>query len=591
MVIPESKNRDGTLSYLIKGPKDNSAPDQVVPAVIEALAIEVPNKVAIIDLQGGNEITYGALWGRICALSNGLRRFDLSVDKPIAILSENSIDHAVVTFTGMVLGVPVSPISVAYSGFSDLSRIRSLLEQLTPSLVYAEDAEVFGRSLTVAESLGIPTVASKGAGADHFLSELETDTEPVSGQAVIDGDTIAKILFTSGSTGAPKGVIVTQRMICSNQAAMAAEWPFVEEEPPVIVDWLPWNHVYGGNLVMMCAIRNGGTLVIDNGRPVPGLFKKTIANLTKYRPTIHFGVPRGFDLLVPALEENEDFARAYFSRLRRMFTAGAALPASTWDRYHDLAARYANDHFVAHVAWGATETAPVVTMTPIDNTRHDNLGVPLQGCEIKIVPNEDKSELRLRGPMVTPGYWRNEKATAEAFDEDGFYRIGDAGRLLDDDPAKGILFDGRISENFKLKTGTWVQVNALRLAAIDALRPAVADAVVTGHDRDEVGLLLFMNLVGCREISGAGDASLDDLMSNETLKRHLALGLAQIGKGGGSSGRVARALILADAPSQEDGEMTDKGYLNQRAALQKRADDVSRLFEDATHETIVLAAR
>lgn len=582
--------RKSGKNLIVKGAPACPAADETVPRILLSQAKRRPEKVAIIDLVSGKDITYRDLWSRVCALSNGLRRFGPSIERPIAILSENSVSHAVVTFAGMVLGTPVAPLSVAYSQFSDLGRIRSLFEQLTPGLVFAEDACVFGGSLSVAKEMGIPTVAARGAGAGHALSELEADPGRAPDLTDIDRDTIAKVLFTSGSTGAPKGVIVTHRMVCSNQAAMAAEWPFVEEEPPVIVDWLPWNHVYGGNLVMMCALRNGGTLVIDNGRPAPGPFKRTIDNLTAYRPTIHFGVPRGFDLLVPALEEDEKFARAYFSRLRRMFTAGAALPAATWDRYRALAARYANDDFVAHVAWGSTETSPVVTISPPDNTRPDNLGVPVRGCEIKMVPDDDKMELRLRGPMVTPGYWRNEKATAEAFDEEGFYRIGDAGRLLDGDPGKGILFDGRISENFKLVTGAWVRVNALRLATIDALRPAVLDAVICGHDRDAVGVLMFMNLTGCREIAGGPDAEISDLMRSEPLRAHLAGGLSRVGRGGGSSGRVTRGLILTDAPSQEDGEMTDKGYLNQRAALRKRAADVTRLFEDDGHPNVVLAA-
>lgn len=578
-------------SLILKGLSAGVSCEETIPKVLSRQAADSAGRIAIIDVSQGDEITYGSLWARASALSQGLARLELSVDRPIAILSENSIDHAVVTFAGMILGVPVSPISVAYSQFSDLTRISSLFDQLTPGLVFAEDADRFARSLALAAEKGAKTVVASGAGADYNLTDLELAEEGGGAAGQVTADTIAKLLFTSGSTGAPKAVIVTQRMICSNQIAMAAEWPFLLDEPPLIVDWLPWNHVFGGNLVLMCALRNGGTLVIDDGRPAPGLFDKTIANLTKFRPTIHFGVPRGFDLLVPALEADEAFARAYFSRLKRMFTAGAALPAATWDRYRALAKRYANDDFVPHVAWGSTETAPVVTLSPPDNARPDNLGVPVQGCEVKLVPNDDKQELRVRGPMVTPGYWRNEKATAEAFDEDGFYCIGDAGRLLENQPEKGILFDGRISENFKLVTGTWVQVNALRLAVIDALRPMVADAVICGHDRDAVGVLLFMNLEGCRELTGLPQADLHILAQNRALKDHVSQGLSQIGQTGGSSGRVACAMLLTDAPSQEDGEMTDKGYLNQRASLRKRADDVTSLFEDPNHERVVQAAR
>jgi len=566
-----------------------AADDETVPAILERHACERGDQTALIDAKSGTCLTYGALWDRTIRLARGLGRFDLGVDRPIAILSENSIDHAIVTFAGMVQGVPVAPLSVAYSQFSDPSRIASLFRQLTPGLVFAQDADTFERSLSLASDMQIATVASRGAVADYIVTDLFVDVMENPRRESIDGDTIAKVLFTSGSTGAPKGVIVTQRMICSNQTALSAEWSFLADEPPTIVDWLPWNHVYGGNLVAMCALRNGGTLVIDQGRPLPGQFANTVDNLATYRPTIHFGVPRGFDQLIQELEADENFARAYFSRLRRMFTAGAALPSVIWNRYQRLAESYARDDFVAHVAWGATETSPLVTLSPSDNRRPDNLGVPVQGCEIKMVPNEDRYDLRLRGPMVTPGYWRNQKATDHAFDDEGFYKIGDAGRLIDDDPTQGIVFDGRISENFKLATGTWVQVNALRLATIDALRPVVQDAVVAGHDRNEVGVLLFMNLDGCRRIVGNSDLDLIELTRNANLRAHLAKGLSQVGKDSGSSGRVARGLILTDSPSQEDGEMTDKGYINQRAALRKRADDVTRLFEDATHPSVVLA--
>ncbi|MCY4152552.1 MAG: AMP-binding protein [Aestuariivita sp.] len=564
--------------------------DETVPAILERQARERGDQNALIDARSGVQLTYNDLWDRTKRLAQNLGQFDLGVDQPIAILSENSIDHAIVMFAGMVRGVPVAPLSVAYSQFSDLSRISTLFGQLTPGLVFAEDANSFARSLAKAADLNIPTMASHGAGANHILSDCLDEAMENTQPAQVDGDTIAKILFTSGSTGDPKGVIVTQRMICSNQTALSVEWPFLAEEPPTIVDWLPWNHVYGGNLVLMCALRNGGTLIIDHGRPLPGQFAQTVENLATYRPTIHFGVPRGFDQLTQELEADEDFARAYFSRLRRMFTAGAALPSAIWDRYRRLATRYAQDDFVTHVAWGATETSPVVTLSPAENTRPDNLGLPIQGCELKMVPNEDRYDLRLRGPMVTPGYWRNQPATDAAFDSDGFYKIGDAGRLIDDDPTQGIVFEGRISENFKLATGTWVQVNALRLATINALRPVVQDVVVAGHDRNEVGVLLFMNRDGCCKITGDSDSSLIELTKNDSLRTHLAKGLSEVGKDRGSAGRVARGFVLIDSPSQEDGEMTDKGYINQRAALRKRADAVTQLFEDAAHPNVILAA-
>ena len=584
------KSRFAADGVIIYNARTATSDNETVPAILKRHAQERGDQIALIDAKSGASLTYGALWDQSVRLSHGLEKFDLSVDRPIVILSENSINHAIVTFAGMIRGIPIAPLSVAYSQFSNLSLISSLFRQLTPGLVFAEDADTFARSLACASDMHIATLASRGTVADHHLSDILIDQRTSPNLDHIAGSTVAKVLFTSGSTGVPKGVIVTQRMICSNQKALSVEWPFLEEEPPVIVDWLPWNHVYGGNLVKMCALRNGGTLIIDHGRPLPDQFKNTVDNLTTYRPTIHFGVPRGFDQLIQVLEADEHFAQTYFSRLKRMFTAGAALPTAIWERYRHLAKRYASNHFVTHVAWGATETSPLVTLSPPDNTRSDNLGVPVEGCEIKMVPNDDQYDLRLRGPMVTPGYWRNPKATTQSFDSDGFYKIGDAGRLIDDDPNQGIVFDGRISENFKLTTGTWVHVNALRLATIDALRPAVQDAVIAGHDQNEVGVLLFMNLDGCRKIVGHSDLDITELTQNDTLRTHLAKGLSQIGKDYGSSGRIARAFMLIEPPSQEDGEITDKGYINQRAALRKRTSDVIQLFEDASHPRVILTA-
>ncbi|SMH27788.1 feruloyl-CoA synthase [Mesorhizobium australicum] len=528
-------------------------------------------------------------------IASFLTECGLSADRPLAILSGNSIDHALLSLGAMVAGIPVAPISVAYSQFSDLTRLREILAILTPGLVFAENGATFANALALADELNVPVIVSANPRSDSsdriWTKLLEAAPEQVD-EASVTSDTIAKVLFTSGSTGTPKGVIVTHGMMCSNQDAMAQLWRFLDDEPPVIVDWLPWNHIFGGTLVFNCALRNAGTLVIDEGRPVPGQFDATIRNLVEARPSVHFGVPRGYGELIDALERDEDFAKAYFSRLRTIFTAGAALPADLWTRLHDLAARYGRPDLRIHVSWGATETAPVVTLSPPDNTQAGNLGVPVPGAEVKLVPNEDKLELRVRGPMVTPGYWRSPELTAQAFDAAGFYRIGDAGKLFEDgDPAKGILFDGRTAENFKLVTGTWVQVGGLRLAVLEACAPLVQEAAIAGHDRDEIGLLIFPNFAACRETAGLPNASSEELVANSEIRKAITRTLGKVGDGKGSSTRIGRALLVSTPPSLEAGEMTDKGYLNQRAVLRERADLVERLYAEPTHPDVIIPDR
>ncbi|MQV24876.1 hypothetical protein CN116_05520 [Sinorhizobium meliloti] len=581
-------------AIVVKGPKLQRAPFQSVGAMLDAAAMRAPDHHFLIHASGGDarSLKYGDAARRVRQLGGALLEFGLSADRPLAILSGNSIDHAVFSLAAQYAGVPVAPISVAYSQLKDLARLRQVLEALTPGLVFAEDGGNLATALELASSLGAPVAVMRNGTpeAEGLAANLLSGAAGHAALRTIAAHEPAKILFTSGSTGAPKGVIVTHEMICSNQEAMVQIWPFLNEIQPVLVDWLPWNHVFGGNLVFNCAIRNAGTLVIDNGRPLAGQFDQTVQNLRDYAPTIHFGVPRGFEELVGRLESEDDFARIYFSGLRAMFTAGASLPSSVWVRYHALAGKYGRQDLGVHVAWGSTETSPVVSISPRDNTRSDNLGAPLPGAEIKLVPSEDKFELRLRGPMVTPGYWRRPELNEEAFDEEGFYRIGDAGKLLDPTaPEKGILFDGRIAENFKLVTGTWVQAGVIRPAAVSAGKSLIQDAVVTGQDRSEVGLMLFLNRAVAAQLAETPNATLAELARSEVIRQRVAAILGEL-TGGGSSSRVARALILPDEPSIETGEITDKGYLNQRALLRSRADMVERLYAEPLDPDVILPA-
>ncbi|MCX7150424.1 MAG: AMP-binding protein, partial [Rhodocyclales bacterium] len=410
--------------------------------------------------------------------------------------------------------------------------------------------------------------------------------------AAVGPDTIAKILFTSGSTGVPKGVVNTQRMLCSNQQAVVQNWPFLEARPPVVVDWLPWNHTFGGNHNFNMILRNGGTLYVDEGKPAPGLIEKTVANLRDISPTMYFNVPRGFDMLIPYLERDDALRKRFFADLDMIFYAAAALPQNLWQSLEALSVRERGHPTVMLSAWGATETAPMITNVHFRIDHAGVIGLPAPGCEIKMVPNATKLELRVRGPNVTPGYWKQPELTKAAFDEEGFYLMGDAGRFADpQDHAKGIEFDGRIAEDFKLMSGVWVHVGALRVHALSILAPAAQDIVVTGHDRESVGFLIFANPAGCRSLCPdlAGDTPLAQVLADSRVVEFIRVGLVKlVGEGGGSSMVADRALLMEEPPSIDAGEITDKGYINQRAVLTRRAALVERLHAGAPGAEVIM---
>lgn len=530
------------------------------------------------------------------AIAQSLLNRQISADRPIMIVSDNSIDHALITLGGYYAGIPVSPASPQYALMSkDFGKLRYVFGVLNPGILYVPDGEIYAAALNSLDLSDTEIVVSRNQPADRpttqFQSLLDADVTPEvdARHATLSGETVAKILFTSGSTGLPKGVINTHKMLCSNQQALAQAWPFVEERPPILVDWLPWSHTFGANHNFNLVLRNGGTLYIDAGKPVTGLIDKTVANLKDIAPTLYFNVPRGYEQLMPFLRADDAFRDHFFSGLDTVFYAAAALPQNLWSELKDMSIAARGQPIPMTSAWGSTETAPLATSVHFDIEKAGVIGLPVAGTDLKIVPNNDKLEVRVRGPNVTPGYYQRPDLTREAFDEEGFYLMGDAVKLANpDDPARGIVFDGRVAEDFKLLTGSWVSVGTVRIAAITAAAPIIQDAVVTGHDRDEIGLLVFPNVAGLASVSGDPvDTPLPDLIASSSVRDALAQALTQYNQeNSGSSHRIARVLIMTVPPNLDANEITDKGYINQRAVLENRTDLMARLYSD--HQEVIL---
>lgn len=543
---------------------------------------------------GWRSCTYGAAVEAADSIGQALLDRGLGPDRPLLVLSANSVDHLLVTLGAMTAGIPVAPASAAYSLQSrDHARLRAITELIRPGAVFADDAGRFGPAL---DALGaVPAIVSSGSrpGAEPLAALLDTD--PGAGVtaafAALGPDTVAKILFTSGSTGAPKGVLNTHRMLAANQQMMRQAWPFLARERPVIVDWLPWSHTFGGNHNLNMMLVNGGTLYVDGGRPAPGLFGQTIANLADVRPTIYFNVPAGYAQLVPALEADPDFATRFFSRLKLMFNAAAALPEALRDRLGAVAERAAGRRIPVTGSWGATETAPAVTSAHYEFTDARCIGVPLPGAEVKLAAVEDAYEIRVRGPMVTPGYFARPDLTEAAFDEYGYYRTGDAVVLADlADPNAGLLFRGRIAEDFKLTTGTFVRAGAVRTALLSAI-PVLSDAVLAGENRDYLSALAWLNVTEAGRLLGETPVPAGDLITSERLRGYLARALAEHNDTVGSSARIERLVVLAQPASLDDGEVTDKGYVNQRKVLARRAGLVELLYADPVPDGVIVAGK
>ena len=563
-------------SFVLRSPDMLAPYARCVGEWLEHWARHTPEALALAERStdgGWRRLDYGSLRAWVGRVAQGLLDLDLEPQAPVVVLSDNAIDHAVLMLAAMHVGRPVCTVSSAYSRHTqDPSRIRAILQALRPALVYASDAAVYGAALAASDCPAVAVFshnAALHAGALSFDALGRAAETPAVMQAFarIEPDDHAKYLLTSGSTGRPKVVINTHRMLCANQQMMRQTWRFLAHEKPVILDWLPWSHTFGGNHNLNLVLCNGGSLTIDDGRPMPGLIERTVRNLREVRPNLYFNVPRGFDMLLPHLEADDTLARQFFERLRMVFYAGAALPQASWARLEAVAARVRDEPVWFTTSWGATETAPAITTAHWRLDRAGVIGLPLPEMALKFVPSGDKLELRVRGTAVFPGYRNEPELTAQAFDEEGYYRIGDAGYLLDPQrPERGVVFNGRVAEDFKLTTGTWVSVGTLRLRLVSALAPLAQDAVITGHDRDEVGALIFPS---------AQARALDA----EALAAQLraALGTLRV-SGGGSSQNVTRVLLLDEPPNADAGEITDKGYINQRAVLVRRAADVQALY-------------
>ena len=562
--------RDGNALYL-SSPDPLREPPSTLGDMLRESAARAPERDFLVERASDGGLRR-VTWSEALAQAEGIASWLLATQAPgtpVMALSPNSVDLALLMLGCFLAGAPFVPVSPAYSLLSqDLAKLRAVYAKVKPGVVYAAPAAQYARAV---EALAPET----------FLERLPTHS-PLPLPEIAPGST-AKILFTSGSTGFPKGVVNTHRMLCANQQMMTQCWPFLAEPgatPPVLVDWLPWSHTFGGNHNFNLVLFHAGTILVDEGRPAPGAIAATLANLRDLPPTVYLTVPAGYAALVPRLERDHGLARAFFSRLQVAFYAAAALPPDLWHRLVTLAKEHADHEVFMTTAWGSTETSPLATSTHFSVPAAGNIGLPTPGTTLKLVPNGSKLEVLVKGPSVMTEYLDEPELTRAAFDDEGFYRMGDAMKLADpEDPAAGLVFDGRVAEDFKLASGTWVSVTVVRTGLVAEAGGIIADVVVCGHDREHLGILAWPSMAGCAAI--AGEQSLAALSVADVVRDHLATTLARWNATNpASSMRIARALLLGEPPSIDAGEITDKGYTNQRATIEHRAEAVAALFAD-----------
>lgn len=589
-LVNVEKTPDG--GFILSSPMPLEPYERSLGVLLRRWAKDTPDRIFIgeRDISGQwSLLTYSETARRADSIAQALISRKLGPERPVMILSGNSVSHALLMLGCIIAGVPVAPVSVAYSLLSDdFFKLKAIFSDVRPALVYAENGTMFSRALTALDLSGVEVVIRDGqvdgVSASTFASLLETAVTDEVDKAFseVAHGTIAKILFSSGSTGQPKGILNTHGMLCSNQQMITQVWPFLSKTPPVLVDWLPWNHTFGGNHNFNLVLKNGGTLYIDEGKPVPGLVLKTVNNLAEISPTIYFNVPSGFAMLLPYLERDEQLRNSFFKNLQLIFYAGAALPQDLWQRLEAVAVLARGHKVPMTSSWGSTETSPLATSAHFPIDRAGVIGLPCPGISLKMVPNGEKFEFRVKGPNVTPGYLNRPDLTRDAFDFDGYYKIGDAGMFADpDDPGKGLVFTGRIAEDFKLTTGTWVHVGKTRLEVLTAAAPIIQDALVAGHDREFIGILAWPNIAACRDLCcDTGSAmTVEDLVRSKEVSEHLRLAMAKYnGTHLGSATRIKRIMLMTEPPSIDANEITDKGYINQGAALERRKNLVEQLY-------------
>jgi feruloyl-CoA synthase len=563
-----------------------------------------PDEVFLAQRHGDADwrtLTYSAAYEQAKLIAAALLQRGLSAQRPLMILSGNSIEHALLALAAMHVGIPAAPISPAYSLLDpESTRVKHAVALLTPGLVYVEDATAFERAVVQAVPLETEVVALSGRFSSRTHTSFASLVSQAGGQAsaevdrahlAVTPDTIAKFMFTSGSTRMPKAVINTHRMLSCNQQMYAQCYPFLRDEPPVLVDWLPWHHTAGGNANFGTVLANGGALYIDAGKPTETGIAQTVANLRDIAPTVYYTVPKGLEMLIEAMRRDARLRERFFSRLRLIFPAGAALPRPVQDAVEEMSLQVSGRKTPLTMGLGMTETAPFAISAHLPSWQSGVIGLPAPGVQVKLAPVDGKLEVRYRGPSITPGYWRQPELSREAFDEEGYFRSGDAATFIDAaHPEAGLRFDGRIAEDFKLSSGTWVNVGAMRALVLAAGAPYLHDVVFVGQDRNEIGMLVFLNAVArglCPHLDA--DASYQEIAHDARVHGWLRELIEQLAaRAGGSSQRIVRALILDSPPSIPAGEITDKGTINQRAVLQYRQAAVELLYAPGRDPRVVV---
>lgn len=537
-------------------------------------------------------ITYAQAWRTARNIAQALINRSLSVERPVVILSENDLEHALLALGCLVAGVPFVPASPAYSLVSqDFEKLRHVLRTVTPGLVFAADSARYGKALNAAVQDDVEVILTEGSlpgrtsTAFADLAATPATTQVDQAMQATGPDTITKFLFTSGSTKLPKAVINTQRMWCANQQQMAQSMPVLTQDPPVLLDWLPWNHTFGGNHNVGMVLYHGGTMYIDDGKPTPLLVGETLRNLREIAPTVYFNVPTGFEAIANAMKTDDALRSKLLSRVKMFFYAGAALAQPVWDSLYESEEREIGERIVMTTGLGMTESGPFAIFVTNPNVKAGDLGVPTPGMDLKLVDMGGKTEVRYKGPNITPGYWRAPEETAAHFDEEGFFCSGDAVKWIDEtDVHQGLKFDGRIAEDFKLATGTFVSVGPLRAKIVAAGAPYIQDVVLTGINLKEVGAMVFPT-PAVRSLGGL-DASVPmaDVLSSPAVLAHFQKVIDALSQAStGSASRIARMCLLSEPPTIDRGEITDKGSINQRAVLAHRAETVEALHADTLH--------